>query len=81
MHPEYHIFYITPKPKSKGEFSIMISVSTVNCGKHQPYALSSGTDPPQRYIAQRAKLNFGNTAEIQQVRTKDLTFHDLKRNI
>ena len=59
----------------------MISVSLVKRGEHKPYALSSGTDPPQHYIAQRTKLNFGNTAEIQQVRTKDLTFHDLKRNI
>ena len=28
----------------------MISVSTVNRGEHQPYALSSGTDPPHRRL-------------------------------
>ena len=28
----------------------MISVSTVNRGEHQPYALSSGTDPPHRSL-------------------------------
>ena len=47
--------------------------------------IESGRAPPNRYTIQRTVPNFSGFAEIQRlsprIRTKDLTFHDLKRNI
>ena len=69
------IFFVTMLLASLITFSVVFLLPLIE----------SGRAPPNRYTVQRTVPNFGGFAEIQRlnprIRTKDLTFHDLKRNI
>lgn len=69
------IFFVTMLLASLITFSVLFLLPLIE----------SGRAPPNRYTVQRAAPNFVCFAEIQrlspQIRTKGLTFHDLKRNI
>ena len=75
-HTKYRIiFFVTMLLASFITFSVLFLLPLIE----------SGRAPPNRYTVQRAAPNFVCFAEIQRlsprIRTKGLTFHDLKRNI